>query len=395
MKSFNLVRPLRTLFLGMSILISAYGFADAAKVCYDCHQKEKAEYGSKKNIHAPVKAENCESCHKRHGFSNKLILNDVSNQLCFSCHADLKDKYSAGSVHSPLTAGVCWDCHDPHASDKKALLLKGPAEADDPSSCFGCHKDQLASSTKAKFPHEPFEKQDCVLCHDPHNSPNARLLKKDANTLCASCHQVTDKKFVAAHDGKFIQGLGCADCHSGHSSNSKGLLSATGHPPFQEGTCDVCHSLPDANGKIAFAEGTNAGSICANCHADQSAGPTKKHPHPAVEAANCNTCHSGHSSPYGNLLRQSEKTLCAQCHADIGADSTKSHHTPVADGQCGKCHDIHGSDNDKLLRRPMLHSASNVTPGLQPREIPLRLFTPAPLIVCSVTRHTKERRRRC
>jgi predicted CXXCH cytochrome family protein len=124
MRSFNPARHLCALLLGFGLLISTYGSAEAAKACYDCHQKEKAEFSSKKNIHAPVKAENCESCHQRHGFSNKLILTNLTNQLCFSCHTELKDKYSAGNVHSPLSAGVCWDCHDPHASDKKALLLK-------------------------------------------------------------------------------------------------------------------------------------------------------------------------------------------------------------------------------------------------------------------------------
>lgn len=351
MKLVTAPRLFLQLLAAASIGLFATETSYAAKECFDCHQKEKAEFSSRKNVHEPVKDAKCESCHKRHGFSNKLILVDNTNQLCYSCHAELKQKFSAGNVHSPVAEGVCWSCHDPHSSDKKALLRKGPEGADDPSSCLTCHKGDLAKSVGAKFPHEPFDKQDCVLCHDPHNSPNLRLLKADAITLCSSCHDLKEKKFVSAHEGKYIQYLGCADCHSGHSSNTKGLLSKNGHEPFQEGSCDACHSLPDSAGKVTFAEGVTPGNICSNCHSDQAGGPTRKFPHSAVEAENCNNCHSGHSSPYGMLLKREEKKVCGDCHGDIATDTTKSLHMPAATGLCGTCHEVHGSDNKSLVKK--------------------------------------------
>jgi len=42
--------------------------------CYDCHGQAKADFQKKAFIHAPVKSEDCESCHKRHGFAQKLVL---------------------------------------------------------------------------------------------------------------------------------------------------------------------------------------------------------------------------------------------------------------------------------------------------------------------------------
>ena len=351
MKLFGLKRIGLVFLLAAGLMTLLAVSPQAAKSCYDCHSKQKTDFLARKNVHQPVKGENCESCHKRHGFSNKLVLVDNTNQLCFSCHTELKDKYSAGNVHAPVSAGVCWDCHDPHASDKKALLRSNPKGPDDPNSCMGCHQQELASTVDAKFPHEPFQKQDCVGCHDPHNSPNANLLKKDANTLCSACHDVKDKKLATAHEGKFISGLGCADCHSGHSSNKKGLMSETGHPPFQEGSCDACHSLPDANGKVTFAEGTTPGNICANCHADQAAGAGKKFPHAAVEAANCDNCHTAHSSPYGMLLKMDEKQLCKQCHEDIANNAQMKQHAPAESGLCGRCHEVHGSDTKALVKK--------------------------------------------
>ncbi len=324
---------------------------EAAKKCYDCHTKSKAEFNAKKSVHAPVKSENCESCHKRHGFANQLILTTNSNDLCFTCHADLKEKYSAGNVHFPVSNANCWECHDPHASNKKALLRQGTEEADDPNSCLACHANDVPKAGTATHKHAPYEKLDCTTCHSAHNSPHQGLLKAEPSALCQTCHKLDSQPVAAAHEGKFITGLLCSDCHSGHSNNSAGLMSENAHAPFVEGSCDACHSLPDVSGKISFADGVTAGNVCQNCHSDQAAGPTKAHPHAAVEAENCDNCHSAHSSNHGKLLRKSEGELCGECHTDLVSDTTVVAHLPVLMGECSSCHDVHGSDNAKLVKK--------------------------------------------
>ncbi len=335
---------------GIALLLWANP-AQAAKKCYDCHKKQETEFSSRKNVHQPVKDENCEVCHKRHGFANSLILVDQTAQLCYSCHKDVKDKFAVGTQHFPVEKGICWDCHDPHSSDKHALLKKGPEGADDPDACLQCHKDDLTTALNGKVPHEPFAKQNCVACHEAHNSLHPALLKADAKTLCVGCHNLADKNTQKAHAGKHAENLSCVDCHSGHSSNNKGLMSERTHAPVAAGDCETCHSLPDSANKVTFAEGVTPGNICANCHADEANGSKKSFPHAAVESANCDNCHDSHSSRYPHLLKQDELTLCSQCHADVIGGKSLTPHSPAMDGKCGSCHEIHGSDHKSLLKK--------------------------------------------
>lgn len=323
----------------------------AAKACYDCHKKSQTEFSSHKIVHDPVKKVQCESCHKRHGFANQLILVDNTAQLCYSCHPGVKEKFTSGTIHYPVDKGFCWDCHDPHSSDKKGLIRKGPEGADDPSGCLPCHSGTVPAVGKSQFKHAPFESLACISCHDPHSGSGAALLIEDPIVLCGKCHNPTDKKVQKAHEGKFTTGTSCVACHTGHSSNLKGLISSHAHTPYAEGSCDACHSVPGADGKVTFAEGVTAGNVCANCHADQAAGPGLAFPHPAVEAANCDNCHNGHSAPFANLMKQEEGKLCRECHETIAADSTLPVHAPVALNDCGACHEVHGSNTEHLLKK--------------------------------------------
>lgn len=323
----------------------------AAKTCYDCHKKQKQEYTSRKNVHEPVKSEKCESCHKRHGFSQTLVLVATDNELCFSCHKDLKEKFASGTIHFPVEKGVCWDCHNPHASDKTALLRGAPAETADPSSCLMCHDENLAPSLKATHQHKPFAELQCLTCHDAHNSQHAGLLKQEPAALCMSCHQKDEKQIAVAHAGKNTEALSCIDCHSGHSSSDQGLLSDQTHSPFAAGDCETCHALPDTSGTVVFAEGTTKNSICSACHEDQAKSELQPFPHAGVTADNCADCHKPHSSRFGPLLVKEEGKICQDCHSDILTASDKGKHLPALLGECGKCHEVHGSDKPHLLKK--------------------------------------------
>jgi len=333
----------------MVFILSGWAEVEAAKKCFDCHKKEKAEYSSKKTVHKPIQDENCESCHKRHGFAQQLILQDVTSDLCYSCHSDLKEKYSQGSVHFPVAEGRCWDCHDPHASDKAALLRQGPEGADDPGSCLICHQADVGGLLGAAHPHEPFEKLDCTGCHAAHNSPYEGLLTAPAAEVCFSCHKEGSKALLAAHEGRHTASLACVDCHTGHSSADKGLLSDKTHAPFADGDCETCHSFPDAEGNVRFEEGVSPGGLCAACHDDIVELTKAEHSHPAVEEANCVDCHDAHSARFGKLLKKRAADMCAECHDPVLTSSGMTPHMPVVLGECTKCHQVHGSDHAALM----------------------------------------------
>jgi len=62
----------------------------ATRPCYDCHKDAKKEFASRKYVHAPVAKADCESCHLRHGFSQKLVLAKPVPELCYTCHDAVK-----------------------------------------------------------------------------------------------------------------------------------------------------------------------------------------------------------------------------------------------------------------------------------------------------------------
>jgi|GEM_PF-2853993 len=90
----------------------------AKKTCLDCHS-EARKFLDRKVVHAPVKGGDCQACHRRHGFSNTLVLKAEGQGLCLSCHEPIRDEMNRGSNHPPAKNGNCIACHDPHGSDRK------------------------------------------------------------------------------------------------------------------------------------------------------------------------------------------------------------------------------------------------------------------------------------
>ncbi|HET9234720.1 MAG TPA: cytochrome c3 family protein, partial [Candidatus Eisenbacteria bacterium] len=75
------------------------GAEPSRRPCYDCHATAKAKYEKKAIVHAPVKTQDCESCHKRHGFAQKLVLAADYPKLCESCHKDVMQGEGANFDH--------------------------------------------------------------------------------------------------------------------------------------------------------------------------------------------------------------------------------------------------------------------------------------------------------
>ena len=65
--------------LGLGTVADA-GAQPARRGCYDCHTAAKTAY-KKALVHDPVVREDCEACHKRHGFAQKLVL-QTPNPIC-------------------------------------------------------------------------------------------------------------------------------------------------------------------------------------------------------------------------------------------------------------------------------------------------------------------------
>jgi predicted CXXCH cytochrome family protein len=68
---------------------------------------------------------------------------------------------------------------------------------------------------------------------------------------------------------------------------------------------------------------------------------------PIADRKACLNCHEPHASSEPGLLAEPMRPLCGSCHADVLArgDESPAAHEPVAEGECGLCHQPHASQN--------------------------------------------------
>jgi len=305
------------------------------------------------------------------------------DQSCLSaeCHAKLTE---GPVVHKPLTKKVkCLACHDQEDEElHKFEFLDEGSEL-----CYGCHK----SVTKGKaFAHKPVmdKKKPCLSCHNPHSTASKGLVKTASITAqCLGCHKEMAKgpRYHKAGTVKSRTITGCSSCHDPHASDSKMFLRAA-----PKDLCTNCHTDMKANLTAAkFAHGPLAAgcvschephrpltgkglrkrgaSLCVSCHepfTPQIAAMSKNHSK-LLDGDGCSRCHSPHYSDKKYLLTKAPRQLCLECH--VASIKTKSGrkipgiqpqlakgmrlHGPLAQEECGKCHQPHGNDRFSFLRK--------------------------------------------
>ncbi len=192
---------------------------------------------------------------------------------CASCH---EDKTKGKAVHSAIAMG-CTTCHDVKTEGEATTVnLTAPSD----QLCFTCH-----DKAKDEVKHGPYEKGNCVFCHDPHTSDYPKQLRAELNAnFCLECHgarkdvpekvalfkshEITREEFLeipklylsfdqrSGHpiDGHPTAGianpmkpdekLNCLSCHAVHASTEAKLLP----PPDKEGRdiCAQCHLVVDS-----------------------------------------------------------------------------------------------------------------------------------------------------
>ncbi len=163
--------------------------------CEQCHDQITSKFhdASHGKLMAPgdnAKEIGCESCHgpaslhvKSGGGAGTIINPNNSPETCFQCHLDKRGEFSLPNTH-PLLAGKmsCSDCHSPHTGD---AVAEGSTNMDTHnSSCLKCHTSQGGPYV---FEHEA-SREGCMVCHSPHGSVNAKMLKARNQNLCLQCH---------------------------------------------------------------------------------------------------------------------------------------------------------------------------------------------------------------
>jgi predicted CXXCH cytochrome family protein len=302
--------------------------AVAADTCTTsgCH----ADVKDYRVLHGPVNVNSCDACHKlTDEKQHTYALTRTKAETCTFCHQLETRKDPV--VHKPLADGACLECHNPHGGTT-SKFLRGKTMAE---MCARCHQDTVGNKSHV---HGPVAAGACGSCHKAHSSQFPKLLVAQGRDLCLDCHtdmrtQMTQVKF--RH--KAVE-QDCTSCHDAHASNF----------PMQV--------------KQAPAQ------LCTSCHehdAIKKAAMDSKHKHSVVTNDQaCLNCHTAHGGDLAKLMKNDELKVCMKCHdkpIDRGKDvkpiasvaevldPNMVKHGPIQKGNCGGCHEPHGSDNARLL----------------------------------------------
>lgn len=131
-------------------------------ICFTCHKTYDGLKVHKKN------SINCLTCHTLN-HSTKISKKEEIN--CVKCHTNEMQAKNLTYRHNL----ECKECHNPHLQKKFT-----------PSFCTECHIDKKGPFV---YEHLPRRAGKCTLCHQPHSSPNPRMLKNpNVSLLCLECH---------------------------------------------------------------------------------------------------------------------------------------------------------------------------------------------------------------
>jgi predicted CXXCH cytochrome family protein len=305
------------------------GHAVRSCVTQDCH----ADYKEKKFPHAPIVLGQCLPCHVpdedstpyEEGDDHSFELAAKEGILCQKCH---ESQATDRVVHNPIKRHRCVECHDPHGADNPALMIqKNIAD-----NCFECHEDTMRDDASV---HSPVALGQCTVCHDSHSSSNSNLLIAKGSDLCLSCHSEKEDE-LAKHRFAHRPVLeDCSKCHDPHDGADTNRLKK---------------KVPD---------------LCLSCHKDVKKSMESRFKHGGMqEKDSCLECHDPHTSDFSRQLKEAPMDLCLSCHGEplVAEDriikdmkqflkENDQRHGPIREGDCGACHNAHGSKNTRLLRK--------------------------------------------
>jgi predicted CXXCH cytochrome family protein len=136
--------------------------------------------------------------------------------------------------------------------------------------------------------------------------------------------------------------MDCVSCHSGHSSDSKGLLGPYGHADFLAKKCEQCHQPVAENRPIKTKVPVK--ELCLSCHKLAPAKLNEGGAHSGEGKKDCVMCHTPHASGMKTYTTR-EEGLCGTCHQSTLKRIALMQKTlkrlkciPVRDRKCFECH---------------------------------------------------------
>jgi len=168
---------------------------------------------------------------------------------------------------------------------------------------------------------------------------------------CAECHEVGENGALS-FDGEPEES--CGWCHGELIRGMKGKDLKSVHRPVADEKCLVCHT-PHLSGKPGLP--VEKPPLCRDCHGETFERLDKeRYVHGPLNLGDCRLCHTIHSSEEPALLNMAATVLCTQCHSDVavrpGTPEELLPHRMIPEGECGRCHFPHSSENPMMMREP-------------------------------------------
>jgi len=269
-------------------------------------------------------SQSCDECHFE--FDRYPHPKETETAGCADCHDDAAAVHAA-NVHGTAKVGEkpvgCADCHGVHnvlkATERASMLH--PLNVT--RTCGTCHFEGIDAKTapieellKAPYCDDTHGRglikgglvisPTCVTCHGGHDSkeagdPEARVSRKNVDTLCASCHMgVLETYQLSVHYVERQNGNDkaptCTDCHPPHTAD----VSGTDFRIASARQCGECHQQ-----RLDSFNSSYHGKISSLGYGDN--------------VANCSSCHGAHDTrradePHSRIHPDNLVKTCAECH---------------------------------------------------------------------------------
>ncbi len=158
-----------------------------AEACLKCHENQEERNNFRRSEHG-MNSVSCIACHSPHQAKRaEFLLRDATPALCYSCHGEIKSDFAMPFHHKvPEGSMKCTDCHNQHGGFNPKQMR---AATGTDLICFKCHSDKQGPFV---FEHAPVKVEGCMICHVPHGTTNARMLRRnEVRFLCLECHSNT------------------------------------------------------------------------------------------------------------------------------------------------------------------------------------------------------------
>ena len=251
----------------------------------------------------------CAGCHRAHtASSDNLLMADSTYDLCVSCHGA-----TASGANTNVDDGVYVDGRAPSKTDSTpdgASLLGGgfvnyggnavtsthdPTGVDDQAWGAGNERGVLASIS------DPL---DCASCHDPHGSPNYRIIKEEINGVAVTVAQSDEgaSKNYSVVSWSAQQSNVCGACHNPYQHATADTTTGT-FTHAVDNTYGGSTTFTDSNGDTVSVDLASGYIVCQTCH----------FPHGTSAAM---SGYADGAGPAGDsaLLREDNRGVCQACH---------------------------------------------------------------------------------